>query len=152
MSSSSISSFTRAATLRLPLIERRELLRSLLKFNSGRIRIVEFLEASAADMLYEVRQQGQQGLEAIIGKRKDSTYEAGKRSGSWIKFRVNRGQEIVIGGYVPGTHGLDSIVVGYYRGNDLIYVVRVRNGFVPASRCQVFERLRSLENGPSPIT
>jgi ATP-dependent DNA ligase len=103
-------------------------------------------------MLYEVRQQGQQGLEAIIGKRKDSTYEAGKRSGSWIKFRVNRGQELVIGGYVPGTHGLDSIVVGYYRGNDLIYVVRVRNGFVPASRCQVFERLRSLENGPSPIT
>jgi len=44
----------------------------------------------------------------------------------------------VIGGYVPGTHGLDSIIVGYYRGNDLVYVARVRNGFVPASRRLVF--------------
>jgi len=32
------------------------------------------------------------------------------------------------------THGVDAIVVGYYRGEDLIYVARVRNGFVPASR------------------
>jgi len=127
---------------RVPLIERRELLGALLKFNSGRIRITNFLEASAADMLHAVRQQG---LEGIIGKRKDSLYEPGKRSGAWIKYRVNRGQELVIGGYIPGSHGLDSIVVGYYRGNDLVYVARVRNGFVPASRRQVFGRLRSLE-------
>jgi ATP-dependent DNA ligase len=57
---------------------------------------------------------------------------------------VNRGQELVIGGYIPGSHGLDSIIVGYYKQNDLIYVARVRNGFVPASRRQVFGRLRSL--------
>ena len=129
---------------RLPLIERRKLLSSLLRFNSGRIRITDFLEASAADMLHAVRQQG---LEGIIGKRKDSLYEPGKRSGAWIKFRVNRGQELVIGGYIPGSHGLDSIIVGYYKGNDLIYVARVRNGFVPASRRQAFSRLRRLEVG-----
>jgi len=127
---------------RLALIERRQLLGSLLNFDSARIRIVDFLQASAADMLHAVRQQG---LEGIIGKRKDSIYEPGKRSGAWIKYRVNRGQELVIGGYIPGSHGLDSIIVGYYKGNDLLYVARVRNGFVPASRRQVFERLRSLE-------
>ena len=43
---------------------------------------------------------------------------------------------------MPGTHGLDSIIVGYYRGKDLIYVARVRNGFVPASRRQLFGKLR----------
>jgi|SRR6516162_114373 hypothetical protein len=32
------------------------------------------------------------------------------------------GQELVIGGYIPGAHGVDAIVVGYYRGQDLIYV------------------------------
>ena len=127
---------------RLPLIERRKLLGSLLKFNSDRIRITDFLEASAADMLHAVRQQG---LEGIIGKRKDSLYEPGKRSGAWIKYRMNRGQELVIGGYIPGTHGLDSIVVGYHNGQDLVYVARVRNGFVPASRRQVFGRLKDLE-------
>jgi DNA ligase D-like protein (predicted ligase) len=133
---------------RLPLIERRDLLRSLLTINSGRIRITDYLEASATDMLHAVRQHG---FEGVIGKRKDSTYEAGKRSGAWIKYRVNNGQELVIGGYIPGSHGLDSIVVGYYKGSDLIYVARVRNGFVPASRRQVFERLRPLVTPDCPF-
>jgi ATP-dependent DNA ligase len=62
---------------------------------------------------------------------------------------MNRGQELVIGGYVPGPHGVDAIIVdaiivGYYRENDFMYVARVRNGFVPASRRQVFERLKTL--------
>jgi DNA ligase D-like protein (predicted ligase) len=127
---------------RLPLIERREIIRSVLKFSAGRVRITDYLEASATDILHAVRQQG---LEGIIGKRKDSIYEIGKRSGSWIKYRVNRGQELVIGGYVPGANGLDSIVVGYYKGKDLVYVARVRNGFVPASRRQVFAKLTNLE-------
>jgi bifunctional non-homologous end joining protein LigD len=54
---------------RLPLVERRELMLSLLKFRSPRIRISDFVEASASDMLDAVRHQG---LEGIIGKRKDS--------------------------------------------------------------------------------
>jgi len=45
---------------------------------------------------------------------------------------------------MPGLHGLDSIIVGYYRGKDLVYVARVRNGFVPASRRQLFEKLKGL--------
>ena len=50
----------------------------------------------------------------VVAKRKDSRYEIGKRSGSWAKYRLNSGQELVIGGYIPGTHGVDAIVVGYY--------------------------------------
>jgi len=84
------------------------------------------------------------GLEGVIAKRKDSPYEAGKRSGAWAKYRLNRGQELVIGGYIPGAHGVDAIVVGYYRGHDLIYVARVRNGFVSASRRRIFARLKPL--------
>ena len=44
----------------------------------------------------------------------------------------------------PGPHGLDSIVVGYYRGKELVYVARVRNGLVSAPRRQVFEKLQFL--------
>jgi len=133
---------------RLPLTERRGLMKSLLKLRSPRVRISEQFETSATDMLAAVRQQH---LEGVIGKRKDSFYEPGKRTGAWIKYRVNRGQELVIGGYVPGTYGLDSIIVGYYKDGDLIYVARVRNGFVPASRRQLFERLRSLVKPECPF-
>src|SRR5262249_3817289 len=125
---------------KLPLNERRELLKSL-KMRSPRLRISEQFEVPANDMLAAVRQQQ---LEGIIGKRKDGRYEAGKRTGSWIKYRVNKGQEFVIGGYLPGPHGFDALIVGYYQGKDLMYVARVRNGFVPASRRQVFEKIHHL--------
>jgi DNA ligase D-like protein (predicted ligase) len=133
---------------KLPLSERRETMKSVLKLRSPQIRIAEQFEVSASDMLAAVRQQQ---LEGVIGKRKDSLYEAGKRSGAWVKCRANRGQELVIGGYTPGPHGLDSLIVGYYQGKDLIYVARVRNGFVPASRRQVFDRIRHLVSSTMPF-
>lgn len=133
---------------RLPFVERRELLKSFLAIRSERIRISDYVEVAPGDILAAVRKQG---LEGVIGKRKDSLYEPGKRSGAWIKHRVNHGQELVVGGYMPGPHGLDSIILGYYRGKELIYVARVRNGFVPASRRQVFEKLRPLITAKCPF-
>jgi ATP-dependent DNA ligase len=132
---------------RLPLVERRALLNSI-PIRDERIKIMDFVEASSTDMLAAARQQR---LEGIIGKRKDSLYESGKRTGAWIKHRLNNGQELVIGGYVPGAHGVDSVIVGFYRGKDLIYVARVRNGFVPASRRQLFEKLRPLMSPECPF-
>jgi hypothetical protein len=57
---------------------------------------------------------------------------------------VNCGQELVIGGYTPGPHGIDAIIVGYHGDGGLTYVARIRSGFVPASRRKVFEKLRPL--------
>jgi DNA ligase D-like protein (predicted ligase) len=133
---------------KLPLVERRKLMKSALTLRSPRIRIAEQFEVSANDMLAAVRQQK---LEGIVAKRKDSLYEPGMRTGSWIKYRVNQGQELVIGGYIPGPGGFDSLIVGYYRGKDLVYVARVRNGFVPASRRQVFEKIRGLVSPEMPF-
>jgi bifunctional non-homologous end joining protein LigD len=39
------------------------------------------------------------GLEGLIGKRSNSRYEAGKRSGAWIKIKLHLEQEFVIGRY-----------------------------------------------------
>jgi len=133
---------------KLPLIERHKLLNLLVKLKSERIRISRQFEVTVNDMLVAVREQK---LEGVVAKRKDSLYEAGKRPGSWIKYRVNRGQEFVIGGYVPGPQGFDSLIVGYYDGDKLIYVARTRNGFVPASRRQVFSKLTHLVTPKCPF-
>jgi ATP-dependent DNA ligase len=133
---------------RLPLIERRALLKSLVVVRDKRIRTAEYVEATPKDLLCAVREQG---LEGIIGKQKDSHYQPGKRSGAWIRHRVNRGQEFVIGGYFPGPHGFDSLIVGYYDGYNLVYVARTRNGFVPASRRQVFSKLKRKFAGDEAI-
>jgi DNA ligase D-like protein (predicted ligase) len=133
---------------RLPLIERRALLKSLVVIRDKRIRISDYIEAGAGELLAAVREQG---LEGIVGKRKDSLNEPGKRSGAWIKYRVNRSQEFVIGGYFPGPHGFDSLIVGYYEGGKLMYVARTRNGFVPASRRQVLSKLKHLVTPTCPF-
>jgi DNA ligase D-like protein (predicted ligase) len=133
---------------RVAFLERRKLLAEL-AFTNPRIATSEFLTVSAETMLAAVKEQG---LEGVVAKRKDSLYEAGKRSGAWVKHRVNNGQEFVIGGYTPGPHGIEAIIVGYYRGGDLIYVARTRNGFVPASRRSAFRRLSTLKTDECPFT
>jgi ATP-dependent DNA ligase len=50
-----------------------------------------------------------------------------------------------------GVRGLDSVVVGYYRGKDLVYVARTRNGFVPATRRSVYEKLKPLITDKCPF-
>lgn len=133
---------------RVPMVQRRALLKSLVVIRDKRIRIADYFETAPKDLLSAVREQG---LEGIVGKRKDSVYQPGKRSGAWVKYRVNRGQEFVIGGYFPGPHGFDSLVVGYYDGGKLMYVARTRNGFVPASRRQVFSKLKHLVTPTCPF-
>jgi DNA ligase D-like protein (predicted ligase) len=134
-------------TTSLPLVERRKLLRSL-KFQSAKIQMLDYFETSAANMIAAAKQQG---LEGVIAKRRDSLYQPGRRTGAWLKLRISQGQEFVIGGYFPGPHGLDSIILGYYDGENLMYVARTRNGFVPASRRQVFARLKHLVTPTCPF-
>lgn len=84
------------------------------------------------------------GGEGVVAKRLDSRYEAGKRTGAWKKKRITSGQEFVIGGFTKGPHGIDAVIVGYYKRSHLIYVARVRAGFVPATRRTVHSQLAPL--------
>ncbi len=84
-------------------------------------------------------------LEGIVAKRAGSRYRSGERCGDWLKWRANRGQEFVIGGYVPNGNVVDSMLVGYYKDGDLMYVGCVRAGLSAAFRLVLrphFEELR----------
>lgn len=91
------------------------------------------------------------GLEGVVGKRANSRYESGERSGAWVKYKTNKGQELVIGGYKPGTNGFEYLLVGYYEGNDLIFIAKIRNGFTPALRQDVARHLTSLRTSRCPF-
>jgi ATP-dependent DNA ligase len=113
--------------LKQTLSKRREILASTIK-QHDHVGISQVSNQTAKEMLAFVKSHG---LEGIIAKRTDSVYEPGRRSGLWVKCRINLSQEFVIGGYVPSHLGVDSIVIGVYRGKDLRYAARVRAGFVP---------------------
>jgi ATP-dependent DNA ligase len=89
-------------------------------------------------------------LEGIIAKRKGSLYEPGRRSGAWLKFKINRSQEFVIGGYTPG-NPFDALIVGCYDGARLNFVSKVRAGFVPHVRRELYRCLKQLETPNCPF-
>jgi len=98
----------------LPYRQRRELLEGL-GLDGPRWRTPRYRHGGGADLLEAARRQG---LEGIVAKRCDSPYRPGKRTGEWIKTRVWRRQEFVIGGYIPGegrrAKRVGSLMVGYY--------------------------------------
>ena len=98
----------------LPYVQRRELLEEL-GLDGPRWRTPRYRHGGGASLLEAARDQG---LEGIVAKRCDSPYRPGRRSGEWIKERVWRTQEFVIGGYIPGegrrSGRVGSLLVGYY--------------------------------------
>lgn len=78
------------------------------------------------------------GLEGIVAKRLDSSYETGRRSLAWRKVRFARRQEFVIGGYKPNGNGFDSVLVGYFEKRRLFFAGKVRAGFTPRTRADIF--------------
>jgi DNA ligase D-like protein (predicted ligase) len=81
------------------------------------------------------------GLEGVIAKRRSSRYTAGERHSAWVKLKLDRQQEFVIGGYRPGPHGIDALLVGYYDTPGLRFAAKVRAGFTPHLRRAVFAQL-----------
>jgi bifunctional non-homologous end joining protein LigD len=132
-----------------PLTKRRELLEQyVLPKMDKPIRYSPLLEASLKDLIQSVKAQG---LEGLVAKRRDSRYEPGERSGAWQKMRINQGQELVIAGYTPSPKNFDALVIGYYEGDKLMYAARTRNGFTPASRVELFKRIKPLEINECPF-
>jgi bifunctional non-homologous end joining protein LigD len=130
-----------------PLEERRASLQKMLRGSD-----VEFsaeLPGEAADVVQAITEVG---LEGVVAKRRDSHYEAGKRSGAWQKFKVQLRQEFVIGGYKPENRNFQSIVVGYYENKKLRFAARVRAGFTAAQRAALFELLHPLKVEKCPFT
>jgi DNA ligase D-like protein (predicted ligase) len=128
---------------------RRELLEvEVLPRLAEPLRFSPALPARLADLIQSVKAQK---LEGLIAKRRTSNYEPGQRSGAWLKMRVNQGQEFVIGGYTLGGTTFDALIFGYYKGKDLIYVARTRNGFTPEVRQELMKRFRTLETSKCPF-
>ncbi|HZN15877.1 MAG TPA: non-homologous end-joining DNA ligase [Acidimicrobiales bacterium] len=96
-----------------------------------------------------------QGLEGVVGKKLESTYEPGARSKAWIKTKVKCDQELVVGGWMPGEGNrvgrIGALLVGYYEGDDLRFAGRVGSGFSDKTLTSVGQQLDALARDDSPF-
>ena len=131
-----------------PLSTRKGALEELLRSaaSAGTVRFSASLEGEVDSLLEQARKLG---LEGLIGKRPDSVYEVGRRSGAWIKLKLHQEQEFVIGGYTPpaGSRShFGALLVGVYDGGELKFAGKVGTGFnakLLRSLHQQFEKIAS---------
>jgi bifunctional non-homologous end joining protein LigD len=135
----------------LPLHERRTRLAKLLDRRNRTVRMSETFEDG--DALYEAARA--QGLEGIVAKRADSSYRQGRRTRDWLKIKTHGRQEFVIAGYTKGqgrrSGRFGSLVLGVWRGRELVYVGNVGTGFTDKVIDELLAKLRPLEQKESPF-
>jgi bifunctional non-homologous end joining protein LigD len=135
------------------LEQRKELLQSSLIPND-RIRIVETFPEDGLGLFEAVRRTG---IEGIVAKRRDSRYDPGKRSDSWLKIKATHSDEFVIGGYTVGSGArastFGSLVLGYYKdgASKLTYVGHAGSGFDDRTLKSVYQRLQALRTDECPF-
>ena len=94
------------------------------------------------------------GFEGVIGKRKDSRYESGKRSARGSRSRRRRARISSIGGYTKGKGArapLGALLVGYWDDGKLRYASHVGSGFDDRTLAQVKARLEPLRTKTCPF-
>ncbi|MFP9098369.1 DNA ligase D [Flavobacterium sp. RHBU_24] len=134
----------------LTLLQRKKILKALLP-ESDQIIYSGHIIGNGEKALAKVKKEGGEGL---IAKKADSRYHVNKRSKDWLKIKVTKEQEMVIGGFTDpkgSRSGFGSLLLGYYEDGKLKYSGKVGTGFNEDSLKELHEKLQKLERKTSPF-
>jgi len=130
------------------LVERRKALEAIVPARAGLIRRSRRLSADGIEAFAEARAQGWEG---IVSKQETAPYEAGSRSRNWLKVKLRRESEFVIGGFTdPGgsrAH-FGALLVGLFDGEKLRYAGKVGTGYSQKILADVSRKLHATPAMP----
>jgi bifunctional non-homologous end joining protein LigD len=133
----------------LPLLERKDLLKSLLP-PLGMIRYGDHIPEKGEELFHAISEMG---LEGIVAKKATSRYIAG-RSRDWIKIKRQQSQEFVIGGYTApqgGRTAFGALHLGLYQNGRLTYISKVGTGFDDKTLKSMWLKMQPLRRSTSPF-
>jgi bifunctional non-homologous end joining protein LigD len=134
----------------VPLTERKELLRSVL-IPDENVRLVEYFTGDG-QIVYQAAIENH--LEGVVAKRRDSRYEPGKRSDTWLKIKAVASDDFVVGGFTQGVGNraktFGALLLGYYDDkNHLQYAGNVGSGFDTSMLADIKQRLNPITSKKS---
>ncbi len=135
---------------RLPLVQRQQILREILK-EDDLIKVSRAFKTSGIEFLKAARGMG---LEGIMAKREDSTYQTGIRTKDWLKIKAGKRQEVVIGGFtrnVDTNKPFSSLLVGVFNKGKLVYTGKVGTGFNIKMQKEMMQQFKPLITGKPPF-
>lgn len=136
--------------LELTLEERRYILTELLPEDPV-IRISQEFRSSGTEFYAAAKRMD---LEGIMAKKTASTYSSGNRSKEWLKIKINKREEAVIGGYTRNegtTRGFSSLLVGQYHNGKLRYTGKIGTGFSHKQQLEMLKTFAPLVRKSSPF-
>ncbi len=135
----------------LSLYERKQILKNILPD----IPAVRYNDHIIKDGRVFYKLAGEKQLEGIIAKNINSKYQSNKRSKDWLKLKLKKRQEAVIGGYTKpkgSRNYFGALVLGVYNNNnELEYIGHAGGGFTEADLKTIYGRMKSLEQRKSPF-
>jgi bifunctional non-homologous end joining protein LigD len=136
----------------VPLQKRKELLNKVWP-NFERVRLIDYFENDGI-ALFEASLK--MGLEGVIAKLRDSVYESGRRSQSWLKIKSTQSDEFVIGGYTLGAGNradtFGALLLGIYNNEgQLVFAGHVGSGFDDIALAELRRRLKAIETEKCPF-
>lgn len=138
------------STEHLPLVDRKKLLKQLLKKNKT-LRYSDHIEANGIEFLQKAKEQG---LEGIMAKKKDSEYTRGYRTKEWLKIRNIKSTEVAIAGYTEPQGGrthFGSLVLATKKGKGWQFRGHVGTGFPNELLKELKQKMKPLETDESPF-
>ncbi|MGZ8748303.1 MAG: ATP-dependent DNA ligase [Mycobacterium sp.] len=130
--------------------DRRRLLEALA--SGGGLIVPDLLSGNGPEALEHARKQRWEG---VVAKKRDATYQPGRRSSSWIKDKIWNTQEVVIGGWRKGeggrSSGIGALMLGIPAEGGLQFVGRVGTGFTEKELTKLKGVLKPLETDESPF-
>jgi bifunctional non-homologous end joining protein LigD len=123
-----------------------------LKLNGASWQTPPYEKGGGAAMLEASRKAG---LEGIMGKKLDSPYEPGRRTGAWVKVKNRNRQEFVVGGWLDGEGKRSghpgALLVGYYDRDKFVYAGKVGTGFTDAMLDKLQSALKAIAQAKNPF-
>ncbi|MGM8363571.1 DNA ligase D [Flavobacterium sp. ARAG 55.4] len=141
------------STLKLNLLERKELLKILL--DKHKLSHVFYSEHTAGNGIKEFERAIKNKIEGIIAKKADSIYLSGKRSNDWLKIKIVQQEEAIIIGLTEpkkSRKNFGALLLGQYKGKKLQFIGKCGTGFSDATLKELYETLQPYFTTEAVIT
>lgn len=132
-------------TLELPLTDRKHLLKELIPEGASHLQYCDHVEAMGITVY---NQAVEMGMEGVIAKKADSTYDMNLRSPNWLKFKKIENTETIICGYTVSekkSRKFASLILGMVADGQLTYVGTCGSGFSEKQITELYHKFEVLK-------
>jgi len=131
------------STLKLSLLERKELLKMLM--DKQKLSNVFYSEHTVGDGMKQFEKAIKNKSEGIIAKKSASNYLVNKRSNDWLKIKIVQQEEAVIIGLTEPKNSrknFGAVLLGQYKDKKLQFIGKCGTGFNDETLQELYETLQ----------